>query len=732
MKMESPLRQMRLFRKRKTRKEDLKKLSIGGRTDFNPVRREVKTLIVLLLLSCDTFAQVPINGFCKYQVFDINPGYLKFEPLNYNNDSYTDLLFYNPAGDNSISLDGNQNGTFGSVHVNKLQQPVSDIQYLWNKNSNIYAYAYISRRESSAGILNFSSEGTPGIESQVKFNTYPENLSTGDINGDGIPELLVSGSAFNGLSLVYQEKKLREKKIIEKTSYSEAVFADLNNDGYPDIAAFEIFSNRLQFFYNNSQGNFNRVREISFSSPISSLQSTDLDLDSYTDLLYSNRNSIGICYGDFTSSYDDTVIINTRYGIDKIITGDFNRDGRIDIAYINKTDGTLSLIYARDDRKFYPELVYLKKNRLDDIIPYYSKFINGIALLDSNGKLYIISNLASISDEVSIVSGAYPTAVAYFDRDNNSINDLCFIDGYNKTLNLLTRSSSGIPDSWFSFSLFGTENSILVNNKLPQEKTFICYTRDKKLIEIVNVDFVKNKYSRSSLYSPGRIRDIKVKENSGRIYAAFIKDDELGAVMFSNKQGQYSDYTIPGIRKGVSDAALSVYNNPEVFYTTSDDSIIIGERILEENRKNAEVKTQIANDYNISLFAGDFLHQNNSALFGFLSSRDKNNLVFFLGPEAFIVSGKNTPIPGLRIKDKNQLFFGELRFNGPAKVCYFNPLQKSVKTLETADGNKKIVRNLLIDNINSRSFFIKNMNSRSYHIVYIDDNENCINIRELK
>ncbi len=723
---------MRLSRKRKKRKEDFKKRSIEGRTDFKPARREVKTLIVLLLLSCNTIAQVPINGFCKYQAFDAAPGYRKLEPLNYNNDSYTDLIFYNPAGNNIISLDGNQNGSFGSAHDNKLQQAVSDIQYLWNKSNKIYAYAYISRKQSTAGILNFSPEGTPVIESQVKFNTYPENLSTADVNGDGIPELLVSGSAFNGLSLVYQEKKLREKKIVEKTSYSEAVFADLNNDGFPDIAAFEMFANKLQFYYNNSQGNFNKVRELSFPSPISSLQSTDLDLDSYTDIIYTSHNSIGIYYGDFTSSYDDTVIINTKYDADKIITGDFNRDGRIDIAYINRINGTLSLIYARDDRKFYPELVYLKKNSLDDITPYYSKFVSGIALLDSTGKFYIISNLASIADEVSIVSGAYPTAVSYFDRDNNSINDLCFIDGFNKTLNLLTRSSSGIPDSWFSISLFGIENSILVNNKLPKEKTFICYTRDKKLIEIVKVDFVKNKFTRSSLYSPGGIRDIKVKENSGRIYTAFIKNDVLGAVIFSNEQGQYTDYTIPGIRKGVSDAALSVYNTPEVFYTTNDDSIIIGERILEENRKNAEVKTQIANDYNISLFAGDFLHKNNSALFGFLSSRDKNNLIFFLGPDAFIVSGKNTPIPGLRIKDKNQLFFGELRFNGAAKVCYFNPLQKSIKTLETADGNKKIVRNLLMENINSRSFFIKNMNSRSYHIVYIDDDENCIKIRELK
>lgn len=710
----------------------MKKLLKEGRVDFNPAKSKAELLIFLLVLTCDSFSQVPINGFCKYQVFDIDSGYQKFLPLSYNNDSYTDLFFYNPADKHVISLDGDQNGRFGTEHKSIMPQNFSDIQYLWDKQNKIYAYAFISRKHTSAGTLRFSTDGLPEAESQSKFNTYPENLSTGDINGDSIPELLVSGSTFNGISLIYREQKLREKKIIEKTGYSGAVLVDLNNDGYLDIAAFEMFTNRLQFLYNNSQGNFNKVREIPFSDPIISLQSTDLNLDSYADLIFTDENSIGILYGDFSSSYEDSAIIHTKYKVDKLITGDFNRDGRIDIAYINKTNGILSLIFANDDRKFFPELIYLKKNTFSDIIPYYSKFINGVAVLADDGKFYLISNLASISDEVSIVSGAYPTSVSFFDKDNNGINDFCFVDGYNKTLNLITRSSSGIPETWFSVPLFESETALIVNNKLPRDKTFFCYNRDKKLIEIIKVDFNKNKFSRSSVYAAGKIKDLKFKEGTGKLYAAFIKDKVLGVTIFSNDDGQYRDYTISGIRKNVSDAALSVYNKPEVFYSTDDNKIMIGERILEENQKKSEIETDFTNGYNITLFAGNFLNKNNSALYGFLTSNDKYDLLFFLGPDAFIVSDKNSNSLSLRIKDKNQLFFGELRFNGPGRVCYYNPMQRNIKSLELRDGNKKILRNLLVDNVNSRSFFIKNMNSRNFHLVYIDDNENCITIRELK
>ena len=729
--MEDRLRQMRLFLIRKMRREDSKELLIEGRIDFNPVKSKINFLIFLILFSCKSFPQVPINGFCKYQVFSIDSGYQKFIPLNYNDDSYTDLLFFNSAINNVFLLNGDKNGTFGIQHRYKIPEDISDIQYIWSKSNKIDSYAFISRKQSSAGIIKFNTEGYPEILSGIKFNTYPENLSTGDVNGDGVPELLVSGGAFNGLSLVYQEQKLREKKIISKTSYSEAIFADLNNDGYPDIAAFEMFSNKLQFFYNNSRGNFNKVREISFDNPVTSLQTTDINLDSYTDLIFTEKNTIRIFYGDFTSAYEDTVSIHTKYNVDKLITGDFNRDGKIDIAYISKSDGIISLIFAKDNRKFYPELIYFKKDSFEDITPYYSKFVNGIGIIN-NGNLYLISNLGSVSDEVNIVSGAYPAAVSYFDRDNNSINDICFIDGYNKTLNLLTRSNSGIPESWFSIPLFESENALIVNNKLPGEKTFFCFTREKKLIEIVRVDFRKNSYKRMTLYSPGKIKDIKYKESTERLYVAFTKDKNLGVTVFTNERGQFADYTISGIRKDVSDAALSVYENPEVFYAAGTDTLIIGERILEGNQVNSEFQTNLGYSYNINLIAGNFISKVNPALFGFLSEHDKNDLIFFLSPDAFTVIGRNDQTANLRIKDKNQLFFGELRFNSPGRVCYFNQEQHNIKYLELKDGNKIISRNLLLENINARSFFIKNMNTREFHVVYIDNNKNCITIRELK
>jgi hypothetical protein len=710
----------------------MKKPLREGITGFRTGTGKINILVMFFMLSFDVFPQVPVNGFCRYQEFNTEPGFKNFFPVNYNGDSYTDLLLFNPFDKKICSLDGSQNGSFGKAHIYSIEQQFSDIQYLRDRNQNIIGYAFISRKQNAAGIMKINNEGLPEIESLIRFNTYPENLSTADINDDGKPELLISGSTFNGLSIVYGDKKLSEIKFAEKTSYPEAVFVDLNNDGYPDIAGYEIFTNMLQFFYNNSKSDFKKVREIPLNNPVSQLQAADIDIDSYSDLILSGNSGIKIYYGDFTSSYKDTLDIITKYNVDKFVTGDFNRDGKIDIAYLNNEGGILSVIFAKDSRTFYPELVYLKKDSLSDIIPYYSKFVNGISLLNKEGKIYLISNLTSFSDSVNIVSGGFPTAISYFDKDNNGINDLCFIDGFNKTLNLIIRSNSGIPEIWFPLPLFEEETDIIVNNENPQFKTFYCYTRDKKLIEVLNVDLKKNKFSRNSLYTKGKIKDIKLKKEKGRLYAAFLKDSSLGVTEFSGESGKYSEQTINDIHKNVLDAALSVYENPEVYYAASEnDSLIIGEKFLQVNKKSSEIHPGLRSIYNVLLYAGNFLSKSGSALYGFLTTDVKNNLTFFISRDTMVMRGKGS-IPGFRIKEKNQLFFGKMRSNESRKVFIYNDDLHTVNSLYVSSGERKISTDIISDDINARSFFIKNMNSQDYHIVYIDKSENCITIKKIK
>ncbi len=60
-----------------------------------------------------------------------------------------------------------------------------------------------------------------------------------------------------------------------------------------------------------------------------------MNLDSYQDLIFSEGKKLKIFYGDFSSSYSKQVEINTDYFPNEFIVADFNRDGEIDLAYLN-------------------------------------------------------------------------------------------------------------------------------------------------------------------------------------------------------------------------------------------------------------------------------------------------------------------------------------------------------------------------------------------------------------
>src|ERR1039457_6372885 len=110
-------KQLKLFLKPKKKKEDLMKPCSEEKPGLKlEISNFSLILIELLLFSIEAFSQVPINGFCKYNKIDIDSGFTNLFALNYNDDSYTDLILYNPAKKDIESLDGNQSLSFSAPH----------------------------------------------------------------------------------------------------------------------------------------------------------------------------------------------------------------------------------------------------------------------------------------------------------------------------------------------------------------------------------------------------------------------------------------------------------------------------------------------------------------------------------------------------------------------------------------------------------------------------------------
>jgi hypothetical protein len=719
------------------KKEDLMKPCSEEKLGLKIEIGSIKLLFAFLLFSVEAFSQVPINGFCKYNRFDIDSGFTKLFALNYNDDSYTDLVLYNPAKKDLETLDGNQSLTFSAPRKYKIPSEISLIHNIVDKDNKIIGYAYSSRKRMNVGLVSFAKNGKPLFTNVLKLDSYPENISVSDINGDSKPEFLISGKSFDGLSILSNEnRKLKEIKILRNSVYSFSQFMDINRDGFPDIAAFNAASLNLDLFYNNGNGQFNKVRSIPLSENINSLRAFDLDLDSFDDIIISKQNSIEILYASFNSSFDAIKIIKTKYNPEKIIIGDFNKDGKMDIAYLDTKTGTLSILFGKDDRGFYPEVIYFRKNGCVDLVPYYSKFINGIAVISEHGSLYLISNFTSVSGEFNISLGINQQGLNYFDHNHDGIPDLCFIDNAEHKLDLIIRNTSGIPSLYYSIPLVGEETKIYPDYLGKNKVAFYCYTEEKKLIESVKIDFTNSSFEKKTFYVQNGIADIRTVHNDAnqvKLFVVELDNRKLSLSVFNSIEINYlnSTYTIAD---NVVNVSFGRENSQALyFWQNNSDSLILYQASFSNNFENPEIKYSTkSNKYNnILSLTGDFFTSNKDAYFTIIHSPELY-LTLTLSGNTICTLERKENIGEMAVSGIKQFYVARSNFKGLDKIFFCSGIDKNIKKIDLLNKGKNIFISPVADVQYAGDYFIKNMDMKSFHLVYINNKENCVTIKQLQ
>lgn len=704
--------------------------------DLKNALNVTKLILISFLFSQSVFSQIPINGFCKYNCYKADSGFTNFMLINFNSDFYSDFILYSPSKKEVEVIKGEKKGVLEEKKSFRIPVEISSVLPVQNRRGP--DYFFVNRKKLKAGIYELKTSGKPNLKNSISFDSYPDYLSVANVDGKGKNEVLVSGSSFNGLSIIYQDdKELTEKKLVKGTSFSHSVFCDLNNDHFPDIAAYNVLKRRFEFFYNDSKGEFRRVRSISFPEKITSLKSFDINLDYYADLIFTSGKSFYIWYGDFRSSYENTTKIETLYKPDKYILGDFNKDGRIDIAYLNLEHSLVSVLFAKNDFEFYPEVIYLQQKELTDISPYYSRFVDGIAVLSLDGNIHTITKLTSFAESVDISLGARPGALSFFDDENNGITDFCFIDEYDKKIKFILRNSGGVPARFFSCQLYGNHNKIISESLNTGFKNYVCYSSGKKLIEIIKADFDNNKIKRTALYSPGPIKDLKLKkvnDNEYNIYFTYTNNNSLSLGMFSYKDFKFS-FSDEVIDTGkIYDAGLGLEDEPVVYYwQKSEQNALLKEKYLFNSSEADSEITAIPQVDSLMIYSyvGDLLNMNQNVLISFLISPENDYELVAYDNFLSIIKGDEN-LPDFRINSSNDLFFGETRFNGLKRLCVFLPEKNEVDKVEFINKGKDLAITQIATQSSIRNFFIKNMTSKNYHIIYSDADKNCVTIKRIK
>ncbi|HEY8898612.1 MAG TPA: IPT/TIG domain-containing protein [Niastella sp.] len=197
---------------------------------------------------------------------------------------------------------------------------------------------------------NTSGSTNIGFTTTIPYDIgeWAKDIIAGDLNSDGIPEVVVAKENSNSIS-IYNNSLANIYNASVTYGPNSLAIADFDGDGKPDIAVGCDRSANVTILRNTSTGatlSFSK-QVITMSSTVRKLAVRDMDGDGKPDIagILPDNNSIGIMLNTYTSgnlTFTTTTFAGNAGAI-HIQVSDLDGDDKPDIAISNATTKTLSI-----------------------------------------------------------------------------------------------------------------------------------------------------------------------------------------------------------------------------------------------------------------------------------------------------------------------------------------------------------------------------------------------------
>ena len=282
-----------------------------------------------------------------------------------NRDGRADILVSDTSVSKVFALYGHGDGTFAAATT--LLSQTDPLVAIADFNGD-GAVDLVTSQFPVHTVYLGHGDGTFGKPTQYTIGSpdHPtQQVASGDVNGDGNPDLVVSGGLYNGSDRdlwvqlgrgdgTFAAPSVTMLPIAERPVVLK--LADVNGDGRDEMIT-DRAGTRVAAFVADASGLFRMHSEYDISDPVSDVTAADFDGDGAVDLAAPStwRAGVTVLAGHGDGTFGDDFEYSQSGSPSGVAVGDLNGDGNTDFVSANGDGHTVSVRLGVGDGGFEPE-----------------------------------------------------------------------------------------------------------------------------------------------------------------------------------------------------------------------------------------------------------------------------------------------------------------------------------------------------------------------------------------